>query len=140
MLFRSRLSISPELSGKTPARAILRRREQQAADISNEQLSSRRLNDRQALQMPLASRAFLQVDQATFENQVVFRNIRECRENTNLDCHLRLRAGRHYQKAFGSETVTLHNSTDFESHLIRETPAITSTYGGRRSRRGRHKS
>ena len=43
--------------------------------------------------MPVASGAFLQVDQATSANPSLLRNFAQCRENPNLDCHLRLRAG-----------------------------------------------
>gem|GEM_PF-905692 len=123
-----RLPISAGLSGKTPARAVLRFREQQTAGVFNKQFSFGRLNDRPTLQIPLESRTLFQVDQATSQDQSFFWNIRECRENPSLDCHLGLCADCYYQKTFKPDPVTLHNSTDFERHPIRESPYASSTY------------
>ena len=54
--------------------------------------------------------------------------IRECGEDPDLDCHLRLRAGCHRQKATETGTKPLHNSTDFERHSFRENAHFTGIF------------
>ena len=51
----------------------------------------------------MAGRTFLQMDKAVPADQIILRHLRECRENSNLDRHLSLRARGHYQKETGSQ-------------------------------------
>jgi hypothetical protein len=61
----------------------------------------------------------------TPQNQGFLRHIRECREDPSLDRDLCLRPGRHREEASENRTESLHNSTDFECHPIRENPVVT---------------
>ncbi len=79
------------------------------------------------LQMPLASRAVLQMDQAASAHQSVFRRQRERRPNANLDRHQRLPARRQHQKAARRRGIALHNFTDFEPDAIRENARGSAT-------------
>jgi hypothetical protein len=63
------------------------------------------------IQMPLADRTVLQMDQTTFTNQVLLRHKRECRENTNLDSHFDLCPGGYSEKAAVDPRKSLHNLT-----------------------------
>ena len=76
----------------------------------------------------LADRVILQMDQTASANQGVLWNIRECSQNTNMDCYLRLRAGCHYQKAIESGAKPLHNFTNCQCDAFRENTAFTSAY------------
>ena len=100
--------------------------------IPDQQLCLARIDHRSALQISLAGRTLLQVDQAT--DQGVFRNQRERRQEPNLDRHLGLPPRGHPQKTTRLATRSLHNSTDLESHELREKVHPTSTYGFRAHR------
>jgi hypothetical protein len=76
------------------------------------------------LQISLASRAFLQVDQAALAHQIVPRRVRERRQSANLVGDLCLRAHRHRQKTAPHQGQPLRNSTDFEPHAVRENRAF----------------
>jgi hypothetical protein len=60
----------------------------------------------------------------------------ECSEESDLDCHLGLRARRHHQKAAQARNRALHNSTDFEPYPFRENPAGSIAYDVRLQKRG----
>ena len=77
----------------------------------------------------LAGGTVLQMDQTTPAYQGILRHDQERREDTDMDCDLGLCAGSNNQKATESGFESLHNSTDFECHLIRESVYFTSTYG-----------
>ena len=62
------------------------------------------------------------MDQAAPAHQSVLRHQRECRQIANLDRRLGLRPGRHREKAPRAAGNPLRNSTDFESHPVRENP------------------
>ena len=72
--------------------------------------------------IPLAGGTVLQMDQAAPAHQSVLRHQRECRQIANLDRRLGLRPGRHREKAPRAAGNPLRNSTDFESHPVRENP------------------
>ena len=112
------LSVSPRLSRKTSTRTVLRYRAQQTTDVFGQQFSPPRFDHRAIVQIPLEGRTIFQVDQATFENQSVFWNVRERRQNASLDCNIDLRAGSDYQKTFGFEAESLRNSTDFKRYHV----------------------
>lgn len=85
-----RCEVSRGLSRQTPPCEILRRRDHQNIGVSDQQLSAARHHHRTTLQTTMASRAFLQMDQAAPTHQKFFRNFGERGENTNLDCCFRL--------------------------------------------------
>ena len=66
----------------------------QAAEVSDQQLRAPGADYRPHLQVALADRVVLQVDQAALADQEVLRCQRERREDSNLDRCLGLRAGR----------------------------------------------
>jgi hypothetical protein len=66
---------------------------------------------------------------ATLAHQGFFRNVGEPCENSNLDCDFSLRACRDPEKALVSRFEPLHNSTDFELDVIRESSFAANTYG-----------
>ena len=59
----------------------------------------------------------------------LFWHIQERREDSGMDCNLGLCAGSDNQKGIESGFESLHNSTDSERDLIRESVYFTSTYG-----------
>ena len=69
------------------------------------------------------------MDQTAPAYQSFFWHVRECRENSSMDCNLGLYVGRDNQKGIESGFESLHNSTDSERDLIRESVYSTGTYG-----------
>jgi hypothetical protein len=82
-----------------------------------------------ALQIALADRTFLQMDQTALANKIVFRNFYQRRQDPSLDRDQCLCACGDNQK--GSETgAFITRNTPNHKHLtFRENPAKTSTYG-----------
>ncbi len=68
--------------------------------------------------MPMADRAVLQMDKATFTDQSVLWNIGKRRKNTNLDSNLGLRVDCFGEKETEFGYNSLHFSTDFERQCI----------------------
>src|SRR4249919_319441 len=101
---------------------VQRSTNRQAASVPHQQFRPRRAHHRKALQIPLAGGTVLQMDQAAPAHQSVLRHQRECRQIANLDRRLGLRPGRHREKAPRAAGDPLRNSTDFESHPVRENP------------------
>jgi len=75
---------------------------------------------RQDLQVPLAGRTLLQVDQAAPADQGLLWHQRERSEDANLDCSLGLRPGGHRPQALGVGGEPLPDSTDSERNAFRE--------------------
>ena len=63
-----------------------RPRDGQAVRLLDQQLRPACIDDCENLQVSLASRAFLSMDQATFENQIVFWDFAERLEDASMDC------------------------------------------------------
>jgi len=80
-----------------------------------------------SLQMPLADRTVLQVDQATPAHQGLRRNQRKRGKNPNLDRRLGLPAGRHRQETTRSPRLALHFAASHLSYLVRENAHFTGT-------------
>ena len=80
------------------------------------------LTDRAALQVPLAGRAVLQMDQATPPRQGLLRPQRERCEDPDLDCHRDLLAGRHPQETARPRRQSLQTPTGSQHHRPRENP------------------
>jgi len=107
---------------------LLRHRNRQKVYIPNEQFYSASLDNCSTLQMPLADRNLFQMDQTISANQDVLRNFRECREDSNLDCHQRLRSGRNRQERTQNRTEFGRNLANSQHCTFRESPYYTSTY------------
>ncbi len=115
-----RRQLEERLSSAVATSQILRQQKQQDFQLSDQQFYHSSTDSSRPLSLPLAGRTVLQVDQTALENQIIFRNIRERSEESDMDCHLSLCAGRHHQKAARSQIRTLHNITDFEPDSFRE--------------------
>ena len=83
------------LSRTTEAHPLQRPGNRQDVGVPDQQHSLARTDDCRAVQKPLASRAVLQVDQATSAYQTFHRQQRECGENADLVRRRHLRADRH---------------------------------------------
>ena len=94
------------ISRPAPPGQLPCRRHRQAVRLSDQQLRSAGPDDRSALQVPLAGRAVLQVDQAVPADQGVLRHVDQRREDAGVDCRVRLRAGGHRQE--GTEDRAQH--------------------------------
>ena len=123
-----RLLREKKLPGKTTAYSLLRCREQQNTRVSDQQLCPSGNNHRRPVSLPLAGGAVFQMDQAASQNQGVLWDNRECREDSDLDCYLRLRSCSDCQKNPETGPESLHNSTDSERHPIRENAHFTGTF------------
>ena len=99
---------------------ILRYRDKETSRFSDQQLHAASNRDREALQMPLAGRAVLQVDQTAPADQGVLRHKRERAKDSNMDRHFRIRSRGHCQEAIKTGSEPLHNSTNFECDHVRE--------------------
>src|SRR6202142_3133034 len=118
-------------------RQVCRSRHRQAPGVSDQQLCARRADDYQAIQVPLASGAFLQMDQETPAHQSVLRHLRQRGEDAGLDCHQRLRLGGDRQKRTQARTEHERNSANFEPQPFRENPAFYGIVGQNRPGFGR---
>ena len=68
----------------------------------------------------MASRAVLQMDQATSTHQVILWHIGERGKESNMDCGDSVRADGGGQEATGHLGGPLHNFAGFESYPVRE--------------------
>ncbi len=118
---------------------IPRQHHRQNLQLSHQQLCHTGPDSHRPISTPLAGRAIFQVDQTAPENQIFFRNHRECGEESNLECDLGLRARGHHQKATQARNRTLHNSTDFKPDHFRENTIRSVAYEARlQNRPGRN--
>ena len=92
----------------------------QDADLPDQQHQPAGLDDRRALQEPLAGGVVLQVDQAAPAHQEVPREQRERREDAGLVRRGHLRADCHRQEGASSGCFALHMSTDLVGLGLRE--------------------
>src|SRR4030043_466928 len=113
--------------GSSPDR-FLRHRDKSKVRLFNQQLCPARFDHRRALQVPLANRNLFQMDQAIPAYQDVFRHDRECREDSNLDCHQRLHPGSDCQE--GTENIAEfgRNPANPQHRDFRDSSYYTSTY------------
>jgi len=95
----------------------------------HQQLRTACAGHRAVVQSALASRVVLQVDQAAPAHQGFLRNLRERRQNPNLDSRLRLRARGHREEAARARPEPLHHPTDFERRPIRENAHFEGIFG-----------
>jgi hypothetical protein len=107
---------------------ISRQQNRQNFQLSDQQFYYPSADSSRPLSLPVAGRAIFQVNQTAPENQIIFRHHRECSKESDLDCHLSLRARSHHQKAAQARHRALHNSTDFEPYTFRENSTGSVTY------------
>ena len=88
--------------------------DRQDFQLPDQQLRQTGTNRCRSVSLPLAGRAFLQMDQTAPAHQILLRRLRECRQKPDLDSHLGLRARGNYQKTPRYQSRSLHNSTGFE--------------------------
>jgi len=126
-----RLLFGKRLSGQTATRQVSRYRDRQNTRFSDKQLYATVTHNCTALQVSMAGRTFLQMDQAKPAHRKFLRYIAKCGENTNLDCRVWLRSRCHYQKASQYKGQSLHNVTDFERYGIRQNALNSTAYRDR---------
>jgi hypothetical protein len=115
-ILRIRLSVS-----RCPAaRKLLRRGDQQAAEIPDQQFCAPRTDHRANLQVSLAGGTVLQMDQAAPAHQSLLRDQRECGEDPDMDRGVGLCAGGNPTQAVEAAGQSLPNATDSERHAFRE--------------------
>ena len=114
------LESAQALSRLVAAGQLLRRRDEQAAEVPDQQLHAPGADHRPHLQVALADRVVLQVDQAAPADQEVLRHQRERREDANLDRRLGLRTGRDRAQEVGPGGESLPNPTDSQRYPFRE--------------------
>ena len=116
------------LSCCSSSNQLLRHRNKQEVHISNKQLRTAGPDNRSTLQVPMADRNLLQMDQAIPANQNIFRHYRERREDSNLDCHQRLRSGSNCQKGTENRADFGRNPANSQHCTFLERLYETSTY------------
>jgi hypothetical protein len=87
---------------------------EKAARFSDQQFRPSRADHCQPLQMPMANRIVLQMDQATSSHQGILRHIHQCGKNPDLDRRFYLRPCCHYPKTPPTGDESLHNFADPE--------------------------
>jgi hypothetical protein len=106
------------LSRSSPTNQFLRYRKTPSSCLSDEQLCLASRNDCFAFQGPLEDRVVLQMDQTKSSNQGVLWHFRKRCQNSNLDCHLRIRSGGDHQEEAPNRTNTQRNSTSFKHYAF----------------------
>nr|CRH05633.1 protein of unknown function [Candidatus Magnetococcus massalia] len=64
------------------------------------------------------------MDQAAPPYQIIFRNVRKCGQDPNLDCDFSVRARGHHQKKAQAGGEPLHNSTNLSVSIFEKTPFL----------------
>src|SRR5438552_3626257 len=118
------LSVALSLRAATSQLSLARNRSKTGA--VDQQLLDPIAECRRSLSLPLADRTLLQMDQTTSAHQAVFRYFNQQRQDANLDRRLGLCPSSDHQATARSGPQSLHNSTDLESHAVRENAAFTS--------------
>jgi hypothetical protein len=116
------------LSWRPSSNKLLRCRDQQEIRILNKQLCSAGFDYCSALQVPLADRNLLQMDQAVPANQNIFRHYGQRGKDSNLDCYQRLHSGGDRQERTRNRPEFGRNPANSQHCSFRESPYYTSTY------------
>ncbi len=101
---------------------VLRCRNRPAIRLPDEQLHDPGADRRGVVQVPLAGRTVLQMNQAEPANQSLLRHQRECGEDTGLDRDQHLRAGGDHQTRTERGSQPVRNSANSQPHTFRENP------------------
>ncbi len=123
-----RLLSKKGLSGKTATHQIPRRRKQSYSCISDQQLQSAGPDHYRALSLTLAGGTLFQMDQTTPAYQKLLRNIGECRQDANLDRHLRLRYCGYPEKTTSAPLQSLQYFTDSQCLCFRKNATLSTIY------------
>jgi len=107
---------------------LLRYQDEQEVYLSNKQLHSVGLDNCSTLQVPLADRNLLQMDQAIPSNQDVLRHQYQRCEDSNLDSYQHLRSGRNRQERTQNRAEFGRNLANSQHCAFRESLYHTSTY------------
>ena len=78
--------------------------------------------------LPMAGRAFLQMDQAKPAHQKILRYFEKRRQNSDMGCRFSLCAGCHTKETPQYPSKSLHNFTNSERFSFRKNAVITTTY------------
>ena len=116
------------LSCCTSPYQLLRCRNRQKIRIFNKQFYAVSFNNCSALQVPLADRNSLQMDQAIPAYQDVLRHHRELGKDSNLDCHQCLCSGGNYQERTQNRTEFERNLANSQHYTFRKSSYYRSTY------------
>ena len=123
-----RILSEQRLSRKTATCKILRRRNRSYFCLPDQQFQSAGPDNCTTLSLTLASGDLFQMDQTTPAHQKFLWNIGECGQNTNLDCHLRLRYRCHSEKTTSSPLQSLHYFTGSKRLSFRKSSALSTIY------------
>jgi len=107
---------------------LFRHRDKSKVHISNEQFHTTCFNNRTALQVPMADRNLLQMDQTISANKNVFGHNPERGKDTNLDCYQRLYFGSNYQEGTENRVEFGRNLANSQHCTFRESSYYRSTY------------
>jgi hypothetical protein len=105
-----------------PLRRVSYRRDGEGVRLSDQQLRPARIDDRTTLQVLLASGAFLSMDQATSENQIVLWDISKRTEDASMDCDFHLCAGGYHSERIEDGAPAGRNPANSERVAFRENP------------------
>lgn len=111
----------------SPSHQLLRRRHQQAACFSNEQLHASGVDYPTTLQVPLARGTFFQMDKAVPSNQGVFRHVGERGKDSDMDCNQCLRACCHHQEGVEARPEFGRNPANSQHFTFRKSLCATIT-------------
>ena len=117
------------LPDTTKTNNLSRRRATANFCVPDKQLSVGCIDNLSSLQVALADRTVLQVDQAALENKVILRHFDQCSQNPGLDRDQCLRACGDNQKGTETGAFITRNTPNHQHLTFRENPAKTSTYG-----------
>ena len=116
------------LSCCSSSHQLCRFRYKQKTRLLNKQLCITGTDHCKTLQMPLADRTLLQMDQAVSSHQNVFGNKLQRRQDPNMDCNQRVRACCHCQERTQTRTKSWRNHANSQHCTFRASTDRTSTY------------
>ena len=118
-----------ELPGEAQTYQISRSGNRQGVGLSDKQFFTASPYHYQTLQKSLAGRIIFRMDQTKSPNQGFLRKLRECCQNSSLDCCFSLCSRSHNQKTTSCRHEPQHNSTNFQCNRFRKNSIITDDYG-----------
>jgi len=107
---------------------LLRYRDEEKIRFFNQQFCYAGFDNCSALQVPTADRNFFQMEQAILANQNIFWHYRERCEDSNLDCHRRLRSSSDCQEGIANRDEFGRNPANSQHCPFRKSSYYTSTY------------
>ena len=128
------------LSRSAQANRLLRYRYEQAIRISDKQLRSRCADYSKALQVPLADRVVLQVDQAAPANQSFLRHLAKRRQDSDMDRHQCLSGCSHHEKRTWIRAEFVRNPANSQHYTFSQRAYNTSTYENKTAKPKHHRS